>query len=88
MTEFEVLRRLETIRGSTAGPMVKVRMLVQLHRTLGKQVASLKRVRTRLRPEADPRTAAALARLASQTERLDEEIRDAAFQVLHPDRYN
>ncbi|HSI73167.1 MAG TPA: hypothetical protein VK934_08305 [Fimbriimonas sp.] len=85
LTEFEVRRRVEMIRASRAAPIRKVRLLLKLGKSLDQQTQSLSQAKAQISQTADKRASAALNRMTSRMKLLHNDVRDAAFEVLHPD---
>jgi hypothetical protein len=85
LTEFEVRRRMEMIRASRVAPIRKVRMLLKLGKSLDQQTQSLSQAKAQISRTADKRATAALNRMTSRMRLLHDDVRDAAFEVLHPD---
>ena len=85
LTEFEVRRRMEMIRSSRVAPMRKARMLLRLGKSLDHQTQSLSQAKAQISRSADKRASAALTRMTTRMQVLHEDVRDAAFDVLHPD---
>jgi len=86
MTEFEVLRRVELIRSSSAAPFHKARQLLRLRRNLAKQAAAIEHAKAQLRLTDDQKASAALTRLAARTETLNDDVREAALRMLLADK--
>jgi hypothetical protein len=86
LTEYEVRRRMESIRASRLAPFRKARLLLKIGKSLSAQVKSLRRAKEQISQTADRRAEAGLNRMTKNTQQLHEDVRDAAFEVLHPDR--
>jgi len=86
LTEFEVRRRIETIRTSRLAPLRKARLLLRIGKSLTAQVQSLRRAKEQISRTADKKAEAGLTRMTKNTEQLNEDVRDAAFDALHPER--
>ena len=87
LTEFEVRRRIEMIRASRLAPLRKARMLLSIGKSLSAQVKSLRRAKEQIARTADRKAEAGLNRMAKNTQQLHEDVLDAAFEALHPDRH-
>lgn len=87
LTEFEVRRRIELIRVSRLAPLRKARLLLQIGKSLHRQEASLHRAKEQTALTADQKAAAGLNRMALNAKRMHEDVRDAAFEALHPERF-
>jgi hypothetical protein len=86
LTEYEVRRRIESIRASRLAPLRKARLLLRIGKSLTAQVKSLRRAKEQIAQTADRKAEAGLSRMTSNTQQLHEDVREAAFEVLHPDR--
>jgi hypothetical protein len=85
LTEFEVRRRMETIRLSQAAPIRKAKMLLRLGKSLDHQTQTLTQAKAQIVRTADKRASASLTRITTRMQVLHEDVRDAALEVLHPD---
>lgn len=83
LTEFEVRRRMEIIQASKLSPLRKARLLLKLGRQLRPQVRSLSQAKAQISQTSDLRSSACLTRMATSVALLREDLRDAAFSVLH-----
>jgi hypothetical protein len=86
LTEYEVRRRVEFIRASRLAPFRKARMLLTIGKSLSAQVKSLRRAKEQIARTADRKAEAGLNRMTSNAQQLREDVREAAFEALHPDR--
>jgi hypothetical protein len=61
-------------------------MLLSIGKSLNAQVKSLRRAKEQIAQTADRKAEAGLNRMATNTQQLHEDVRDAAFEALHPER--
>jgi len=83
LTEFEVRRRMESIQTSRLAPLRKARLLLRLGRALNPQVKSLTTAEQQVANTTNLTARAGLKRLAGNTTRLREDLRDAAWYALN-----
>lgn len=85
LTEYEVRRRMESIRTSRAAPLRKARMLLRIGRSLRRQAQSISSAKAQVSRGSDRNAKITLARIAQRTEFLHEDVRQAAQEALRPD---
>ncbi len=85
LTEFEVRTRIAVIRTSRLAPLRKARLLLRIGKALGAQAKLLKRAKEQVAHTDDAKATAGLNRMATNAQQLHEDVREAAFEVLHPD---
>jgi hypothetical protein len=86
LTEYEVRRRMDTIRESRVAPLRKVRLLLKLGRKLNAQAESLTQAKAQTARTTDRTSSAGLSRMAVRTQLLHDDVREAAVQALQPER--
>jgi hypothetical protein len=86
LTEHEVRRRMEIIRTSRVAPLRKARLLLRLGRKLNAQANSLTTAKAQIARTPDRTASAALMRMATRTQLLHEDVREAALEALRPEK--
>jgi len=85
LTEFEVRRRIASIRASKIAPMRKARLLLRLGKLLTEQEKKLHHAKEQVAHTPDRKAEAGLTRMETHTQQLHEDVLDAAFEALHPE---
>lgn len=85
LTEFEVRRRMDSIRSSRVAPLRKARLLLRIGRALRGQVAVLMLARAQTTRAKDRNGADLLLRMARRSEQLHDDVREAALDALAKD---
>ena len=83
-TEFEVRRKIELIRASRLAPLRKARLLLRIGKSLTAQETSLRRAKEQIAQTPDRKAEAGLTRMETTVHQMHEDVRDAAFDILHP----
>jgi hypothetical protein len=86
LTEYEVRRRMDLIRTSRAAPLRKARMLLKLGRSLNHQAQAISQAKAQTARSEDRKGMALLGRMASRAELLEDDVREAAIEILARDR--
>ena len=84
LTEYEVRRHMELIQASRVAPLRKARMLLRIGKSLTTQMNALHQANELIAQTADRKAAAGLNRMEHNIHQLNEDLRDAAFDALHP----
>jgi hypothetical protein len=86
LTEFEVRQRVAAIRASRLAPLRKARLLLKIGKSLSEQAARLTRARAQISLTADRKSQAGMTRMATSTQTLEDDVREAAYEALQNEK--
>lgn len=82
MTEFDVRAVIDGIQASDLSPMGKAKAILRLRRTVGQRIASVSASLAQPNLSADPDTSTRMTRMLHSLQRLDDDVRKAAWRAL------